>query len=78
MSECKYCQKQGLEQKLLVDFDEGDLIGGNYLSVSVEHDGQLNCDWGGQDIFESPMTVETSVHINYCPMCGRKLTEVHE
>lgn len=53
---------------------ERELEGDDYLSVSVEHNGQLNCDWGGQDIFESPMIVETSVQINYCPVCGRHLT----
>lgn len=43
MSKCKYCQ----EHELLVDYEPEDIFDGNYLSISIESGGRLDCDWGG-------------------------------
>lgn len=72
MSKCKYCQ----EHELLVDYEPEDIFDGNYLSISIESGGRLDCDWGGQDTFESPMEMNTSIQISYCPICGRHLTGI--
>jgi hypothetical protein len=62
-SKCRYCNADS--KKLIDNFDSQD---GTELGIS---DRKLLLDvWsGGQDADDE------SVPINYCPMCGRKLSE---
>lgn len=74
MNRCPYCNNR----KDLFGFDYSMSIDGlvdAYLSTNVRViDKSLIVSTSSYD----EDGVSTGIHINYCPMCGRKLTKEHE
>ena len=77
MFECKYCKmlKNGDIPEDRINITEGIVSIGNIettLLASVEK-GQLLVGWYGEEVI-----AEFSEKINFCPMCGRRLSKENE
>lgn len=66
---CKYCEDKGIELDV-VALDTGDA---NYPNVSINARGELQIITDSREFAEADDL--WMVRINYCPMCGRRLSE---
>lgn len=70
---CKYCeQKPWRKTKEYEDiYDHAILLGDDSLWVGL----YMGINEWGQYVLVASGDDESRVHINYCPICGKKLTE---
>lgn len=75
---CEYCDENKYPKKSLIERNTYARSTDAYIGIGVEINGNiLEIEAVGEVGYPSKDTtyVEDSKKINYCPMCGRKLTE---